>query len=301
DIPGGSYTQIILEDPLSCRDTFTFSPALQITPEDAPQLEPFVQNEVVICANELFPIVAEASGGTGSLSYRWSLPDNSTVDQDSLLLADAGQYTVTVTDSVGCATSQSIDVTNLPVPALSFDPSRVIQVQTDSALTISWTSSLPGTFYAWTASSPGNLLPFTTSGADSMVSETFRLEESASQAEVTYVIEASNGQCASIDSIEISILRDTGPENFLIPDVFTPNGDGSNDMWDIRYPISLDPTDFRVRVYNRAGGLVHDKALSTPWTGANLPDGPYFYIITNTADPNAEPLRGAVSIIRRQP
>ena len=106
-----------------------------------------------------------------------------------------------------------------------------------------------------------------------------------------------------IDSFEITVLAETetGPENFIIPDVFTPNGDGSNDVWDIRYPLSLDPTTYRVQIYNRAGGLVHDQALSTQWDGSNLPDGPYFYIITNNIDNNASPLRGAVSIIRRQP
>lgn len=301
DIPGGSYNQILIADNGGCRDTFVFDPPLQIAAEEAPVLEAFAMDSIDICENETFPIFAVADGGTGSLSFLWSLPGGGTVDEDSLLLAQGGTYTVTVTDSVGCSNSQEVTVSSLPLPTLIFNPSRVIQTLADSAVMISWTSSIPGTSYSWVASSPGNVGPFTESGTDTTISEIYTLADGVSQGEVTYLITATDGVCSTVDSIEVRIFLESGPEVFIIPDVFTPNGDGVNEFWDIRYPLSIDPETYSVKVYNRAGGLVHDRPLNIPWDGANLPDGAYYYIITNTTETSAMPQRGAVSLIRKQP
>ena len=68
----------------------------------------------------------------------------------------------------------------------------------------------------------------------------------------------------------------------VIPNAFTPNGDGINDTWDIQnignYP------NCTVNIFNRWGGKVFSSVgYGVPWDGkyggANLPQGTYYYII----------------------
>ena len=66
-----------------------------------------------------------------------------------------------------------------------------------------------------------------------------------------------------------------------IPSVFTPNGDGINDVMGIGF-VDLYP-DFLFQVFNRWGQKVHEqKGPFIPWDGKqfgiNLPDESYYYI-----------------------
>ena len=67
-----------------------------------------------------------------------------------------------------------------------------------------------------------------------------------------------------------------------MPNTFTPNGDGVNDLWNIdaliTYPQSL------VTVYTRDGQQVFNSiGYAKPWDGtykgAQVPPGTYYYII----------------------
>ncbi|GAB3901661.1 gliding motility-associated C-terminal domain-containing protein [Spirosoma agri] len=64
-----------------------------------------------------------------------------------------------------------------------------------------------------------------------------------------------------------------------IPDAFTPNGDGQNDVWELRNVSKLNNVD--VTVFNRWGTIVfHSSGYTTPFNGQDLPDGPYAYVIS---------------------
>jgi len=70
---------------------------------------------------------------------------------------------------------------------------------------------------------------------------------------------------------------------FVVPNAFSPNGDGINDKWDITnlkdYPNCV------VEVYNRYGQVVYRSfgGYQNPWDGTHngspLPVGTYYYII----------------------
>ncbi|CAN5341713.1 hypothetical protein BH09BAC6_BH09BAC6_23100 [soil metagenome] len=85
----------------------------------------------------------------------------------------------------------------------------------------------------------------------------------------------------------------------VIPNAFTPNGDGINDVWNIK---SLsDYSQCNVFVYNRYGSLIYQSTgYSRPWdglfNGTPVPVGTYYYII-NLQNRTPE-LTGQVSIIR---
>ena len=100
-----------------------------------------------------------------------------------------------------------------------------------------------------------------------------------------------------INSDKVKIIT----PKILVPNVFTPNGDGHHDTWEIN---DLDLyKSCMVTVYNRWGQLVF-KSIGYPkdggWDGISkgrpLPVGAYFYIID--LKDGSLPLRGSVSIIR---
>jgi len=82
--------------------------------------------------------------------------------------------------------------------------------------------------------------------------------------------------------------------------VFSPNGDGSYDTWDIYGINSYEFT--RVTVYNRWGNVVYTSVGSydEPWDGMSngnkLPTATYYYVIELGLE--AEPRSGTVTIVR---
>jgi len=78
------------------------------------------------------------------------------------------------------------------------------------------------------------------------------------------------------------------PVTIVIPNIITPNGDGTNDMFDIKN-IETWSTTRSVQIFNRWGNLVFEdgsyvNGLGNAWegkdqSGKKLPDGVYFYMI----------------------
>jgi len=90
-----------------------------------------------------------------------------------------------------------------------------------------------------------------------------------------------------------------GASGIAIPNVFSPNGDGINDSWRIKY-LDNFPNAI-VDVYNRYGQLVfHSIGYSKNWdgkyNGKDVPVGTYYYLIVTA--PSTEPLSGSISILR---
>lgn len=89
--------------------------------------------------------------------------------------------------------------------------------------------------------------------------------------------------------------------DIVIPTGFTPDGDGTNDVWEIPYLQLYHPT-CRVEVYNRWGGkLFESDGYANPWDGTykgdKLPIGAYYFVI-DFNDGVSEPVKGTVTIIR---
>jgi len=102
--------------------------------------------------------------------------------------------------------------------------------------------------------------------------------------------------CTAVDSVSISVLEET---ELFIPNTFTPNGDGVNDLWVIR-TINQYPTS-NIEIFSRWGVQLYQKKNGViPWDGVSdgkvLPTGTYFYVLKLT--PDSKPISGSISIVR---
>lgn len=108
------------------------------------------------------------------------------------------------------------------------------------------------------------------------------------------VVVTSKKGCIASDDIFIRVL--SSPP---IPNTFTPNGDGINDLWNIRY-INSYP-NATMTVYNRYGSEVYiTKDFTTGWDGRSngkaLPAGTYYYFINPNNGKKA--ISGSITIIK---
>ncbi len=82
------------------------------------------------------------------------------------------------------------------------------------------------------------------------------------------------------------------PSEFYVPNIFTPNGDGTNDVF---YIMGLEEYT-RVKVYDRWGTLSYENNnYNNEWDGGSAPDGTYFYEIRL---PDRTQVSGWVNIAR---
>jgi gliding motility-associated-like protein len=86
-----------------------------------------------------------------------------------------------------------------------------------------------------------------------------------------------NSGCVAIDNVTVHVDLD-----IKIPNTFSPNGDGVNDLWQIQGLLGSSDAD--ITVFNRNGQQVYySKGYPKAWDGklknTNLPSGMYYYTI----------------------
>ncbi len=110
-------------------------------------------------------------------------------------------------------------------------------------------------------------------------------------------ITSPNG-CISMDSISLTVI----PPQHIIPNAFTPNGDGRNDFFNVVAKGQIEIVEFRV--YNRWGQLVYDNEdPNRGWDGKHngnpAPADVYvYYIVIRYPDGQEFTERGDVTLIR---
>jgi gliding motility-associated-like protein len=104
--------------------------------------------------------------------------------------------------------------------------------------------------------------------------------------------------CIDTDTLTVNVIPVT---DFFIPNLFSPNGDGSNDFWEIPklpyYPNTL------VTIINREGMEVYrndnyDNTWDGKFKGKELPDATYYYYLKLAT--NDKVYKGAVTILRNK-
>src|SRR5690606_35936340 len=90
----------------------------------------------------------------------------------------------------------------------------------------------------------------------------------------TYYIQTIMDNCASENRTPVYFIIEECP--LEIPNVFTPNGDGINDIF---YFHNAERKELFTEIYNRWGNLVDSWNGNPAWDGADLSEGVYYYVV----------------------
>ena len=84
--------------------------------------------------------------------------------------------------------------------------------------------------------------------------------------------------------------------NVFPPNVFTPNGDGLNDVFFVG-SLDLFP-ESGVKIFDRWGTVVFESDnYENNWDGGDVPEGTYYYIV-NVNDPASSVYKGVITLLR---
>lgn len=208
--------------------------------------EPINVTYTIKCNNDgTKDIDVSVSGGEPTYDYNWSTNETT---QD-LSHVQSGTYSLTITDSNNCDTTITVTtdeiITNYTAGGCA------------GAVTVVLTSKNGSSPYSyqWSNGQSGAVLTGVKEGT-----YTVTTTDSENCKEQTEVVVPEGEYCLDI------------------PNAFTPNGDGTNDTWDI---LGLDE-DCKVTVYNRWGTKVfHSKGYDPQWDGkymgVKVPTASYYY------------------------
>ena len=227
---------------------------------------------------------------TPGLSYSWSGPSSfiSTSSLNSISPAyttSGGNYVLTAASSAGCRASTSITVV-----IDSLEPFHIAETGEScpgSEITLQVGLDRQAT-YAW--SGPGSF----TSSTNELSISTFSDQDTG-----FYSVHIVKGSCVADDGLRL----EEGACDFVIPNVFTPNGDGLNDFFEIKIS-DLESMD--CKIFNRWGKVVASwNSVKGKWdgtdvkSGTKLSDGVYYYLITLAQNgKKPENYHGYVELIR---
>ena len=116
-----------------------------------------------------------------------------------------------------------------------------------------------------------------------------------------YTITASTMSGCS-KAFNVTVHKDTCSDlSTFIPNTFTPNGDGLNDIFRVPKETKIKVKTFSI--FNRWGNKVYSSSLANAgWDGRykalDCPEGMYVYIITGTINNKPEKIKGTVLLLR---
>ena len=114
----------------------------------------------------------------------------------------------------------------------------------------------------------------------------------------TYTLSGTNNGCTIFDQVIITVED----SDLVIPERFSPNKDGVNDVFEI-VGVEQYPNSF-LRVYDRWGQEIFQKiaySYENAWDGTgvskNVTPGVYFYVL-ELRDEENQVIKGSVTILR---
>jgi len=228
---------------------------------DPPEI--LLQESRTVCEGDSVTIYSAATGLYPPISYVWTYPDGSIHLSDpvfdSILESNAGSYTLLATDSLGCSDQKSIQLIVSDIPVADFHGSDTLTKAPGYILE----AGSGQAYYLWNTGETTDQITIDSTGL-------YRVEM------ITHV------GCYGADSVFLFISEEVMYECLFIPNAFTPNGDGLNDVF---MAVSQCPLSyFRMEIYNRWGEMFFvSEDINTGWDGkknGNLcPGDAYVYKI----------------------
>lgn len=118
----------------------------------------------------------------------------------------------------------------------------------------------------------------------------------------TYTVSGSGGPLDCPDTLLVTVtIRTDCPPSIYLPNAFSPNGDGDNDVFGIVYSENFTLDVFQV--FNRWGEIIFESSdISAGWDGTfkgqEQPIGSYTFLVSGTYQGEQSVLSGNVTVLR---
>lgn len=233
-----------------------------------------LMSDTTICTGD----AVEISGPNDLADYNWSNGETT----KNITVEAAGSYELTVTNGDGCTAQDAVEITSQgPTADFTVGPSS---------------TGNPTTIFSFNDNSQPGLYPIVTwlwefgnGNIDMNQNINYGYDQSGTFP-VSLTIQDELG-CED-KTVQVVTVRD----EFKIPDGFSPNGDGINDVFEIQGLEGISGAT--LQIFNRWGAVVFESNNYVPgqfWDGKDNTDGTYFYILKM---PNAKAKSGSVTIAR---
>lgn len=242
---GNNLFYVRIESPNTCFQIVTLNLTLVS--------KPFINiNDVKpICEGSSITIDA----GFGYDNYTWSTGETSS----SIIVTQPGNYSVTASENHGtlvCSTTKNFTVVNSNIGTIS------------EIITSDWTQD-ENTISVLISSNSAGIYEYSLNGIDFQDSNTFYGLENG---EYTVFIRDKNG--CGVSSEDVYLL--------MYPKYFTPNGDGYNDFWRIKF--SENEPNLTVTIFDRYGKLItqfdsNNVGWNGTYQGNPMPSTDYWFVV----------------------
>jgi gliding motility-associated-like protein len=284
-------TQFMLEiipyNGLGCYDTLS-----TVISDPTIPLNLVVADSVSACedkgVNLTLPAITAGSSGGLFFTYFTDVDASSHVPFPRKVSA-AGTYYIQATNIEGCQAMQPLQVVleGKPVMVIT-DPAAINAPNTvDITDPFITTGSLTGlSFTYW---------------RDAQAASSLQNPQAVKQGGTYFIKGTSAGGCSNLKPVKVTILPPPEPV-VKIPNAFSPNSDGVNDMFRIEVGGGYNVSRFTI--YSRWGGLLFSSNNTKQWdgrsNGKDMPVGTYYWVL-ESIEPNSGKKvwhRGAVTLLR---
>ncbi|TSD63512.1 T9SS type B sorting domain-containing protein [Inquilinus sp. KBS0705] len=229
-----------------------------------PKVQATVSGGGVICEGDETPLTA-----TGGANYTYKWTPATGLDHDDIpnpIAKPAETTTYHLKIDNGACTDESYTVTVVVIKRPHADAGADVSIQEGESIQLNGTVSGDNVKFYWTP--------------DGHIANALTPTPTVSPVEnTTYTLHVeSQDNCGVVtDDVFVRVFK-----KITIPNTFSPNNDGINDLWNIdqlsTYPESV------LTVYTRSGSEVyHTTGYAKPWNGIfqgrQLPVGVYYYVI----------------------
>ncbi|MEO5997228.1 MAG: PKD domain-containing protein [Chitinophagaceae bacterium] len=287
--PGQYIASLSVVTQSGCSKTLTDTIRVYRTPV------PSILGDSIVCINSPLSLKAVLSAADSTAVYTWNLGNgsNSSKMNVDVTYIKEGPYPVSleVVNILGCKGSDSKNIVVAPLPVITAAADIIVPVGTGITIPITYSQNTKS--YNWVPASGLSCGTCATPFANPKTTTTY-----------TVNVTDSNG-CTNSSTFTITVV--CNEKNYFVPNTFSPNGDGNNDIF---FPRGNSINNVQsMRIFNRWGELIFAKrnfSANNPsegWNGThkgkNAPSDVYVYIVEFICENGSIiPFKGNVTLIR---
>ena len=230
-----------------------------------------------------------SGGGYTSFTYHWNAPilpiQYMDDPQVAIGLSAYTNYTMTVTNEYGCSQTDTVSLRAYMNPNIEIisDPSDTVYL--DNPYVTWWFNNNDTVYEGHEGPIEIDNFFWEFDGYDHTFTSSRPKIAFSEEGQGNAMLTVTNEQgCDTTYRDYVTVM----PVKLKVPNIFTPNGDGINDYFEIGYGDDGKPINdlnkyfesHKLVIFNRWGKIVYESNdYKNDWDGGKLPDGTYFYVL----------------------